>query len=83
MMRGVPRVGEAYHQEMAPGIAMDRAEIMAVDGELTVPAGRFTACVRTRESSALERGAEERCYAPGIGLIKDGDFLLIEVERPS
>jgi hypothetical protein len=80
MMPGKPKAGDRFYQEMAPKVAMDRAEIVAVDAKLKTPAGTFENCVRTRESSALEGGAEEKLYAPGVGLIKDAEFELAKVE---
>lgn len=77
MMPGKPQVGQKAYQEQAPGKAMDRFEVVALDEEFTTPAGRFENCLRTRESSALEKGSEEKIYAPGVGLLKDEDFLLV------
>jgi len=74
---GKPKVGDRYYQELAPKVAMDRAEILSVSEKLTVPAGTFSNCVRTKESSAIEIGSESKWYAPGIGVIKDADFVLI------
>lgn len=74
---GLPLLGARYYQEIAPGVALDRAEIVGVAETLDTPAGRFTRCVRTRETTPLEPGAEDfKVYAPGIGLVKDGPLLL-------
>jgi len=81
MIPGKPRVGDKYYQENAPGVARDRAEIISTSEEFKVPAGSFRNCVRTRESSEIESGVEEKGYAPNVGLIKDADFLLVKVER--
>lgn len=82
MMPGRPKVGDRFYQERAPKVAMDRAEIVSVSGELTTPAGTFRNCLRVRESSAIESGSEEKWYAPGVGLIKDGRLVLVKVEDP-
>lgn len=77
IMPGSPKVGWKYIQEIAPGIAMDRAEIVGVDETLRTPAGTFEKCLRTREGSALKpREKEFKVYAPDIGLIQDADLLL-------
>jgi hypothetical protein len=76
MMPGKPRVGMKYYQEIAPGIAMDRAEIMSLDAPQMTPAGVFTRCLMINESSALSSEREVKVYAPGIGLIRDADLLV-------
>ncbi|MCC6661935.1 MAG: hypothetical protein IT437_13735 [Phycisphaerales bacterium] len=82
IMPGRPRIGDAYCQEIAPGVAMDRAEIIALDETVTTPAGTFTDCVHTRESSPLEKGSGDKWYAPGIGLVKDEGMELVSVSKP-
>jgi hypothetical protein len=83
MMPGKPKVGDRYQQEVAPGAAMDRAEIVSVTEKVKVPAGTFKDCLKTRESSRLERGVEEKLFAPGVGLLKDGGFKLTKIEKPA
>jgi hypothetical protein len=80
MMPGRPKIGDRYQQEVAPGIAMDRAEIVSNQDSLETPAGTFRHCVRTRESSATESGSEDKLYAPGVGLIKDDKLVLVKVD---
>lgn len=80
MMPGKPKVGDRYQQEVAPGVAMDRAEIVSVTGKVKVPAGTFKDCLKTKESSSLEKGAEEKLFAPGVGLLKDGSFKLAKID---
>jgi hypothetical protein len=82
-MPGKPAIGQMYYQEYAPGAAMDRGEIVSLTDELSVPAGAFKNVLRVRESSGLEAGVEDKWYAPGVGLLKDEDFVLVKVEsRP-
>jgi hypothetical protein len=78
---GKPKVGDRYYQELAPKVAMDRAEILSVTEKLTVPAGTFNDCVHTKESSAIEIGSEGKWYAPGVGVIKDSDFVLVKIDK--
>ncbi len=67
-----------YYQEIAPGIAMDRAEIVSLNETCTTPAGTFAKCMKVKEGSALEFFAKEYKYhAPGIGLVRDEDLRLI------
>jgi uncharacterized membrane protein YkoI len=81
MIPGRPMIGMRYNQEVAPKVAMDRAEIVSTTDEIKVPAGIFKNCVRTKESSALEEGYEEKVYAPDVGLVKDAEFELAEIEK--
>lgn len=77
MIPGRPRKGMKYYQEIAPGVAMDRAEIIKLDDTLETPAGVFSKCLLTREGTALNLfEIEFKTYAPGIGLIQDEKLLL-------
>ena len=82
MMPGRPEIGDKYYQESAPDIAMDRAEVIACNEDFTTPEGAFEKCARIRETSALESGSSDKLYAPGVGLIKDGEFLLAALNCP-
>jgi len=82
LVPGKPMVGARYQQEVAPKAAMDRAEVVSITETVKVPAGKFTNCLKTRESSGLESGVEEKLYAPEVGLLKDGGFELAKIERP-
>jgi len=77
IMPGIFLLGARYYQEIAPGIAMDRAEIMSITEAMITRAGSFTNCLKTEETTALNAKEKEyKMYAPGIGLIKDGDLVL-------
>lgn len=79
IMPGTPRVGMKYYQEIAPEVAMDRAEIVKVDATCETPAGKFSNCLIVREGTPLEPGVEEfKSYAPDIGLIQDEDLKLVK-----
>lgn len=78
VMPGAPRVGMRYHQEVAPGVAMDRAEIVGANETCRTAAGEFRECLKVREESPLEPGVTEHKYhAPGIGLVRDEDVSLV------
>jgi hypothetical protein len=81
MMPDRPLVGARFYQEIAPGVAMDRAEIVAIDAALKTPAGEFKGCLKVAETTPLEGGREYKIYAPGIGIIKDGGLVLVESGR--
>ena len=77
IMPGQPRVGIKYYQEIAPGAAMDRAEIISLDDRVETPAGTFSNCMKTKEGTALNPAEQEfKIYALGIGLIQDANLLL-------
>jgi hypothetical protein len=78
MLPGTPAVGLRYYQELAPKIAMDRAEIISLNERLITPGGTFEKCMKTEETTPLEKGAREfKVYAPGVGLVQDGTLLLV------
>jgi len=78
-MPGSPKLGQMYYQELAPGQAMDRAKIVSVTKSQKTPAGEFSNCVRTEETTPLEPGSPEyKLYASGVGLIVDGDLVLVK-----
>lgn len=82
MMPGLPLVGAKHYQEVAPGVALDQAEILEVNAKFDTPARNIENCVKVKETSPLEPGHDEvKHYAYGIGLIQDGDLVLREV-RP-
>jgi len=79
LMPGLILLGSRYYQEISPGVAMDRAEIVSIDETFETPMGTFNGCLKTRETNALNPLEKEfKIYAPGIGLIKDEDLLLVK-----
>jgi hypothetical protein len=80
---GNPSVGMKFYQEQAPGIALDRIEILSISERISAPAGTFEKCVHVRESSPIEKGlSDSKWYAPGIGCVMDGTMPLVKLERP-
>ena len=61
---GVP-AGVAYMQEIAPGVAMDRAEHVAMDLDVNVPAGSFDDCVGCGKRRRWSRAALDQGLLPG------------------
>jgi hypothetical protein len=79
LMPGYPLVGSRYYQEIAPGIALDRAEHLSVTEAVATPAGVFENCLFVEESSPLEPDHfSYKWYAPGIGLVKDNHLELVD-----
>lgn len=84
MMPGTPLVGGRYYEEIAPGVAMDRAQVVSVTESMTVPAGSFTNVLRVEETTPLERGEREyKLYAAGVGLLQDESLKLVEYGKPT
>jgi hypothetical protein len=78
-MPGLILSGARYYQEIAPGIAMDRAEIISITEKYETPVGKFAHVLKTEETTPLEAKTKEyKYYAPGIGLIKDENLLLVK-----
>lgn len=79
VMPGSPAVGQKYYQEIAPGIAMDRAEHISITEIVETPAGKFETCLKVHETTPLEpNDLSVKLYAPGIGMIGDGSLRLLE-----
>jgi hypothetical protein len=84
IMPGKVEVGLKYYQEIAPGIAEDRAEIVSVNDTLETPAGKFNQVLKTEETNPLKPGEKEfKFYAPGIGLIQDEAIKLVKHTLPT
>ena len=78
MMPGLVLVGARHYQEIAPKVAMDRAEIVSMSEAVQVPAGKFENVLKVEESTPLEPTSKEyKLYARGIGLLKDGSLELV------
>jgi hypothetical protein len=82
-MPGDPRVGRRFYQEQAPGVGMDRIEIVSVSEKVQTPAGTFDKCVKTLETTPLEKGVHDyKWFAPGVGIVKDAEMVLVKVTKP-
>lgn len=83
IMPGLPLMGSRYYQEVAPGVALDRAVIIDLDEDVRTPLRSFTRVLATEETTPLEPALKEyKYYAPGIGLIRDGPIALTRVVDP-
>ena len=69
-MPAVPRFGDGYRQEHAPGEAEGRVEVLSLDEERQVGGVRYDDLLVTENTTPLEPGLVEReYYAPGTGLV--------------
>ena len=79
MMPGQALLKGKYYQEIAPEVAMDRAEIVSMSETLKTAAKEFTRCLKVEETTPLEPGVKEyKLYAPGIGIVRDGSLTLVK-----
>lgn len=73
-------LGARYFQEVAPGVALDRAEHVRMGIEVSVPAGDFKGCVEIEETTPLEPGSiSTKIYCPRVGLVIDNDLELMGI----
>ncbi len=79
IMPGEPLLGARHYQEIAPKVAMDRAEVVGLDETVVTPAGEFKGCLKVEETTPLEpKEREYKLYAKGVGLIQDSDLKLVK-----
>ncbi len=82
IMPGTALLGARYCQEVAPGVAMDRGEVVGLTGTVETPAGKFEKVLDVEETNALEPASKDhKHYAPGVGLVRDGDLRLARYGR--
>ena len=78
LMPGQPLLGARYQQEVAPGKAMDRAEVVGLDEVIKTEAGEFKGCLKLEETNPLKPGEKEsKLYAPGVGLVREESLTLV------
>jgi hypothetical protein len=72
IMPAQPEVGKTYDQELAPGVAEDKATVLSLSESVSTPSGSYSGCLKTREFSPLEPGVEEfKFHCPGAGLVRE------------
>jgi hypothetical protein len=77
---GAPQLGDKFYQEAAPGRALDRFEIVSLTERLETPAGAFDKALKAEETTPLEAGKGYKWFAPGVGLVRDGDLKLTKIK---
>jgi hypothetical protein len=82
IMPAMAIVGDRYYQEIAPGVALDRAEVLSVSDTVDTPAGTFQNCLHIEETTPLEFDISDKWYVAGVGLIKDGGAELSQIIDP-
>ena len=74
-MPATPQPGMTHQQEVAPGVAEDRATITR-SGSDTGPAGTFADTITVRDFNPLDGSRSTKVYARGVGLIADAPLEL-------
>ncbi len=78
-MPSLPILGARYYQEIAPGSALDRAEITAENQNIEAPAGSWEGCLETLETTPLDPDSVDiKIYCPGVGIVVDGPAVLLD-----
>jgi hypothetical protein len=68
IMKAHPAIGDFYRQEFSLENAEDFAETVSLTESVTVPAGSFTNCLKSKKTTPLETDLlEYKFYAPGVG----------------
>ena len=70
IMPAHPKPGQPYKQEYSPNNAEDMGQVVAVGETVTVPAGTYQDCVKTKEWSMLESGHGYKWFAKGVGFVR-------------
>jgi uncharacterized membrane protein YkoI len=68
IIKAVPVVNDSYRQEYYEGEAEDMGKVIALDQQVSVPAGNYSDCVQTLDWTPLEKDSEEyKYYCPEVG----------------
>ena len=76
IMKAHPAIGDFYRQEFSLANAEDFAETVGLTASVTVPAGTFHNCLKSKETTPLEPDLlEYKFYAPGVGNVLTVDAV--------
>ena len=70
-MPASPTVGQEFAPEQVPGVADERSKILELGVEVTVPAGKFTDCVKVEDHDLLDNERGHKFYCPKVGLVRE------------
>lgn len=76
-----PELGDVFKPEDLFPIVDETAEIVRVNRDVLVPAGKYDDAIAVEESTQLAPGTELKWYAPGVGVVKvqtKGETLRLE-----
>ena len=84
IMPGTFLFGSRYYQEIAPGVALDRAEHTSMGLTAETGLGTLSGCVKVVETTLLEPGSESvKVYCPDVGLVNDDGIVLTDLDDPA
>jgi hypothetical protein len=78
-MPASPRLGQAFQQEVAPGVAEDQSKVVSLGTSVEVPAGTFDETASLLDRNPLDGSEDTKVYARGVGLIVDESAELTSV----
>jgi hypothetical protein len=67
-----PRLGLAYREEYAEGVAEDRGEVSSLGERVEVPSGSDRSALRITETEGIERALYARDVGPVLGIKVSG-----------
>jgi hypothetical protein len=72
IMEAQPKVGDTYNEELAKGVAEDKATVLSLNEKVCLPFGCFTHVLKTKNFTPLEPDVvENKFYAPDVGLRRE------------
>jgi hypothetical protein len=69
-MPAIPTIGQEFAPEQIPGVADERAKVLELGVEVTVPAGKFSGCMKAEDRDLLDDQREFKFYCPRAGLAR-------------
>jgi hypothetical protein len=82
VMPGELKAGDKFYEEVGPKTDRDRGEIIGTNEKVETPVATYEHCVHVRETSPGKKGlSNHKWYAPGIGLVKVNDLVLVRIQE--
>ncbi len=79
VVAGSPKLNMKYYQEIAPGVTLNRGEVVSLSETCKTAAGTFTNCMKVKGTSGMDaKKLEYKYYAPTIGLVQDENLRLVK-----
>lgn len=66
-----PTMGQEFAPEQIPGVADERSKVLELGVDVTVPAGKFTGCMKTEDRDLLDDTTEFKFFCPRVGLVRE------------